>query len=84
MIDTAQKEAIKNVLGKHYTLKVVFYLEKRKIYNSDGNTFSSASIQKIVSGKQENPVVEMAIAKLVSLVRRQNLKDHKIKNNLLN
>lgn len=84
MIDEAQKEKIKKTLGKHYTLQVVFYLEKRKIFNSDGNPFSSASIQKIVSGKQENPAVEMAIARLVSRVKRQTIKDHKIKNNLLN
>lgn len=83
MITKKQKKVINEVLGKHYSIAIIFHLEKKKIYNADGNTFSSASIQKIVNGTQLNEAVEMEIAKLVAKVRAQQQKDQEIIKTLL-
>lgn len=83
MITKKQKKVITEVLGKHYSIAIIFHLEKKKIYNTNGNTFSKASIQKIMNGTQPNEIVEMEIAKLVAKVKLQQQKDQETIKNLL-
>ncbi|RUT67942.1 hypothetical protein D0817_23705 [Flavobacterium cupreum] len=77
MINENQKDTIIAVLGKQYSPKIIEYLNKKKICNSNGNPFSSASIQKIVSGIQKNDIVELQIVNLVTAVKKRNEKTAK-------
>jgi hypothetical protein len=83
MISYNQKEIIIEILGKQYSPKIISHLSNKNIYNSDGHIYSTSSIQKIVSGKQPNDIVEMEIAKLVSKVKKQKQKAQETKNKLL-
>ena len=74
MINETQKETIIAVLGKQYSPRIIDYLNKKKIVNSNGDPFSCASIQKIVSGSQKNEAVELAIVSLVAIVKKRNEK----------
>ena len=84
MITKKEKEKIIAVLGKQFSRAIIPHLTKKKIFNADGNEFSPASIQNILSGNQTNEAVEMEIAKLVARVKRQKEKAQERKNNLLN
>ncbi|MEO4005811.1 hypothetical protein [Flavobacterium sp. CAU 1735] len=66
MINKAQQEKIKSVLGSKYSPAIIKRLNRRKVVNARGGSYSPESIQKIVKGKIENPAVELEIAKLVS------------------
>ena len=77
MINENQKDTIIAVLGKQYSPKIIEYLNKKKIYNSNGDSFSCASIQKIVSGTQRNDIVELQIVNLVNVVKKRNEKTAK-------
>lgn len=83
MINCTQKEIIIGILGKQYSPKIISHLSNKNIYNSDGHIYSTSSIQKIVSGKQPNDIVEMEIAKLVAKVKKQKEKAQETKNKLL-
>lgn len=72
MINPEYKKEIKVVLGGFYSPKIISFLKKKNVLNSDGNFFSNDSIQKIVSGKQSNPEVEFLIIKLVEKTKKQN------------
>jgi hypothetical protein len=77
MINLNQKDIIISVLGKHYSPKIIEYLNRKQILNSYGNPFSCASIQKIVSGIQKNDVVELEIVSLVTATKKRNEKTAK-------
>lgn len=77
MINHSQKETIILVLGKHYSPKIIAHLNKKEIFNSNGNAYSSASIQKIVSGIQHNDIVELEIVSLVKTAKKLNEKTAK-------
>lgn len=83
MITDIQKCKIIEVIGKQYSPKIIAHLIKMKIFNSDGHNYSKSSIQKIVSGKQPNDIVELEIAKLVAKVKKQREKTVATKNKLL-
>ncbi|MBS7231711.1 hypothetical protein KHA90_11805 [Flavobacterium psychroterrae] len=83
MITCNQKEIIIEILGKQYSPKIISHLSNKNIYNSDGHIYSTNSIQKIVSGKQPNDIVELEIAKLVAKVKRQKQNAQDTKNKLL-
>lgn len=77
MINENQKDTIIAVLGKQYSPKIIEHLNKKKIFNSNGDPFSSASIQKIVSGVHKNDIVELEIVNLVTAVKKRNEKTAK-------
>ena len=76
-----QKDIIIAVLEtSHYSPKIIEYLNKKKIYNSNGDPYSCASIQKIVSGTQKNIIVELEIVKLLDEVKKiKETKDKEFK-----
>jgi hypothetical protein len=82
MITDNQKKKIKEVLTKHYSHKIIDHLTENAIFNAKGNEFSSASIQRIVSGEQSNETVELEIAKLVAKTREEQKEAQKIKKQL--
>jgi len=61
---------VRIILGKHYSKNVVLHLNTIGMYNSDGNSFSSAAIRKIVNGFQPNDEVELEILKLTAKVAK--------------
>lgn len=63
---------IKEVLGNHYTGKVIPHLTKKGIINADGKEFSPESIRKIVNGNQYNTAVELEILRLVQRTEKKN------------
>lgn len=83
MITEKQKETIIEVLGKQFSRLIIPHLTKKKFFNADGHEFSPASIQKIVSGKQPNEIVELEIAKLVAKVKTKKNKNQETKNKFL-
>lgn len=84
MLSKTEKEGVKYFLGKHYSKKIIEYLSKRKIFNSFGNVYSLASIQRIVNGKQENLIVEKAIFSLILIIKNRKNKDLEFRNKILN
>lgn len=81
MITKTEKKLIVATLGKQYSGKVIEHLDKRKIYNAKGGSFSAPSIRMIVSGT-ENLKVESEILKLVakekSRIEREKVKRRNI------
>lgn len=81
MIQPIEKEKIIQVLGNHYTPKILQYFEEKEITNSKNKPFSSESIRNIVCG-EENLEIEFQIMDFVIkeekrqkklLQKRQNL-----------
>lgn len=77
MINCNQKNTIILVLGKQYSPKIIAHLNQKKLFNSNGDPYSSASIQKIVSGIQKNDIVELEIVSLVNATKKRNEKTAK-------
>lgn len=73
MINTTLQKKIIATLGKHYSGKVIEYLNKQQVYNQKGEPFSSGSIRNIVNGR-ENLQVEKHIIDLVAIAQRDNKK----------
>lgn len=65
MIQQVFKDIIVNVLGVHYSSKIINHLENKGIRNTDGRPFSNESIRQFVNGYRENREVESAIVDLV-------------------
>lgn len=65
MITKTEKKLIVATLGKQYSTKVIEHLNKRKVFNARGGSFSAPGIRNIVSGT-ENLRVETEILKLVA------------------
>lgn len=64
---------IKEVLGNHYSMKIITQLNKLQIFNADGNSYSGDSIRKIVNGFQPNEVIELEIMKIVHRAEKKKL-----------
>ncbi len=64
MIKPNEKKFIVEVFGARYGNELVKRLTKRKVFNADGNQFSSESISMIVCGHRENLRVEDAIIEI--------------------
>lgn len=82
MITKTEKKLIVATLGKQYSGKVIEHLEKRKIYNSKGGSFSASGIRNIVSGI-ENLKVENEILKLVAKEKARIERDKKKRKNIV-
>lgn len=78
-MNAKEQKRIKSVLGNHYSSKIIAHLNRKEIFNADGNPFASGSIRKIVTGKQGNPTVEVEILKLVRIEekRAENLRNQR-------
>lgn len=70
MITSIQKKAIINHLGKQYGPKIIAWLTKKKVFNSNNEPYKLDSIQKIVNGI-ENPTVENEIFKLIAKKKKE-------------
>jgi hypothetical protein len=84
MITENQKEAICNILGKHYSSKVIAHLENKGIKPIKNKAFTPKIIQDIVNGRtEEYSFVEIEIVNLVSATKKRNEKAAKKLQNLL-
>lgn len=72
MITENQKEAICNVLGKHYSSKIIAHLEKKEIKSIKNKDFTPQMIHKIVNGRLEYVIVEIEIVNLVNATKNRN------------
>lgn len=66
MITQKEKNKIIKTLGKHYTNAILLVLEKKQIFNSNGDPYLAANIRKLVAGDWENETLEIKILKLVN------------------
>jgi len=71
MITKQYKIKIKEILGGRYCPKIILHLTKKEIFNAKGEVFSTASIQKIVSGTQPNEEVEIEIINLMDRTKKR-------------
>lgn len=83
MITNLEKEKIIEILGKQFSRTIITHLTKKKIFNADGKEFSCSSIQKLVSGTQINPAVELEIVKFVAKFNTKKQKAQEARTNLL-
>lgn len=72
MISENQKEAICNILGKHYSSKVIAHLESKGIKPLKNEVFTPKIIQHIVNGYYEHSIVEIEIVNLVNATKKRN------------
>jgi hypothetical protein len=75
MITTIQFEAIKKYLGSQYSPKIIAHLDRKKIYNSNAESYKPSSIQKIAKGEQENLQVEKEIFNLIDKLKKAAAKE---------
>ncbi len=80
MIKPFEKEIIIKYLGKQPSKKIIPVLNKKKIYNSRGKSFSPKSIQDIINGKTENRSVETQIIKIIETEKQIEIKMEGFKN----
>jgi len=66
MISKKEKKLIIEILGHHYTPKVMPHLKKLGIKNEKNIDFSVDSIRMITNGFRENETVEFAIMQLIN------------------
>jgi hypothetical protein len=64
---------IKEVLGNHYSMKIINQLNRLGIFNANGNPFSGGSIRKIVNGNQPNEAIELEILKIVARAEKKKI-----------
>lgn len=83
MINENQKEAICNILGKHYSSKIIAHLENKGIKSLKNKDFKPKIIQDIVNGRQEHSAVELEIVNLVNSTKKMNEKLDKVLKKLL-
>lgn len=72
MITEEEQKRVIDVLGKHYSGKIIAHLNKKEIVNTDGNAFSPESIRLFVGGHRENETVEFAILQFVNTTEKAN------------
>lgn len=69
------KEQIIETLGKHYSGKIIEYLNEKGIMNKNGKPYKNGSIQKIVNEERRNIEVETAIVELIAETIEKRLKN---------
>lgn len=82
MIKPLEKEIIVKYLGKQPSKKIIPILNKKRILNARGRSFSPKSIQDIINGKTENLRVETQIIKIVEAARRKEKRMETLKNHV--
>lgn len=71
MIQAVEKQTIIKYLGKHPSRLIIPHLNRKKIFNSKGKSFSPKSIQNIINGETDNTIVEMEIFKIVATKKEE-------------
>lgn len=71
MITIIEKKQIIDVLGKHYSKKIIPYLEKLTIKPERSEVFTTKIIQQIINGYTENETVERVIFSMVKNRKKQ-------------
>lgn len=71
MVFPNEKETIIKYLGKHFSRKIIPYLNSKKCLNQKGSPYSPKSIQNIVNGETDNPIVEEKIFELVATEKKK-------------
>jgi hypothetical protein len=74
MITQKEKNTIIKTLGKHYTNSILLELEKKQIFNTNGQPYLAANIRKLVAGDWENETLEIEILKLVNSTMKSQQK----------
>lgn len=74
MITPQEKKHVIEILGKHYTKKILDELAKKEIVNTKNESYSSIDIRRIVGGFMENQKIEFAIIQLAAKTKRQQEK----------
>lgn len=71
MITIIEKKEIIEVIGKHYSKKIIPYLEKLGHKPERSETFTTKIIQQIINGYTENETVERVIFSMVKNRKKQ-------------
>lgn len=71
MITIIEKKEIIEVIGKHYSKKIIPYLEKLCIKPERSEFFTTKIIQQIINGYTENETVERVIFSMVKYRKKQ-------------
>lgn len=66
MISKREYKLMIEVLGVHYTPKVMPYLKKLGLKNEKNKDYSVLSVRQITNGYRENEAIELAILQLVN------------------
>lgn len=71
MISSKEKNALKKILGEHYTSNVIELLEKKGIKDAFSKTHSSEMIRQVFNGYRENIEIEEAILEAASIEKKR-------------
>lgn len=74
MIQPEDKTTIIKYLGKQYSRCILPELSRLRVFNQNGNPFSTRSINGIINAETENLEVEKAIFNLVKKVKKNREK----------
>lgn len=83
MIHKAQRKKLKEVLGYHYTAKVLKILKEKNIVNNRGTPYGTSMIRNVFNGINENKRIENAILELYTQHIETDEKREALKNELL-
>ena len=72
MITPAQKEKIVEVLGKHYSRKILVHLMLNDLKTRSGRNFRPLYIRQLIGGFEENLIIEDEIFELVEITFNNN------------
>ena len=82
MITQRQRLAIKKILGKGYSKKIVTYLESQSIRNSRGEPYTETYVLVVMSGRP-NESLEAAIYQAVAHYKELYRKEEELKEKIL-
>jgi hypothetical protein len=80
MVTETEKDALKIILGRNYTRRVLSFLNKRSDSSIEGKIYSIEYIRQVFNGLQNNLDVEIAIYDLRNeiIAKHDVLKEKKI------
>ena len=84
MITEDQKKAFKEILGNHYTAKVISVLKKEGVKDTSGKTHSAKMITQVFNGETPHVLIEDAIIKAVQVQVAKNQRAERKKERLMN
>lgn len=83
MIHEEQRKKLKEVLGYHYSDKVLKILKENKITNKRRMSYGTSMIRNVFNGLNENKKIENAILELYTRSLEANEKRESLINELL-
>lgn len=84
MIHEEQRKKLKEVLGYHYTDRVLKILKQNKITSNRGKPYGTSMIRNVFNGLNENIHIENAILELYIKNLEKDERREALKNELLN